>query len=120
ITALVKAGVDPADQRIKDLRKTISELNQTSRQAGFQKLQQDIAGTVGIIGSLEAKAQRLRDALRQATTVDKVEQLQRRLNDVNAELNRLGVNTDRYGKGMGQATGAANAFGTEIARIVQD
>lgn len=120
ITALVKAGVEPADARIKALQQTIAELNSSLQAAQTQAFNNSLKATGSLILDAERKVQRLAENMRLATNEDQIARYGRRLADATKELDRLNSVGGVLSRTMNGVSGGASAFGTEIARIVQD
>lgn len=120
ITALVKAGVEPADARIKALQQTIAELNSSLQAAQTQAFNNSLKATGSLILDAERKVQRLAENMRLATNEEQISRYGRRLAEASKELDRLNSVGGVLSRTMNGVSGGASAFGTEIARIVQD
>ncbi|PTX14461.1 hypothetical protein C8N40_111126 [Pontibacter mucosus] len=128
LNTLLSAGLSPTSKQVlklaDDIESLSGEITKAEKAASRADLFVSFQKTGKIIPDLEAKAQRLRAAMRNATDVKDIERYGKRLQVVNnelAELNQRGrmaaMNT---ANGMNRLAGSAGTVNMEIARIVQD
>lgn len=120
ITALIRSGVDPADNKIKTLQQSIASLNQQLQSASANAIIGQFQQTGSIINDLNGRISQLKSQLNFATSEDSIASLNRELADAQKELKRLqtiGLSADQL---MQRFSASSNSVGTEFARIVQD
>lgn len=120
INGLIKAGVDPADARIRSLKDSIAALNAQIGQSRVDALENGFERTGSIILDLNNKITNLRQKINFSTNEASIASLNKELADAQEELKRLntiGLTADQQ---MRRFSSSSNAVGTEFARIVQD
>lgn len=120
INNLIKAGVDPADSRIKGFQSSIEALNATISQSNANKITGEFQQTGSIVNDLNGRIAQLRQQINFATSEQSIASLNSELANAQAELKRLAVVGLTAEQQMKRFGSNSSAFGTELARIVQD
>lgn len=120
INALIKAGLDPANEEVKQLQATIQQLNAQIAQSKAAELGAQFQRTGSLILDAENKVAALKRTLTFATNEESIASLNQRLAEAQKEVDRLknvGLSAGQVMRRFGQQT---NSVGVEFARVVQD
>lgn len=120
INALIKSGVDPADDRITKLQKTVEQLNAAMEAQKAERFGRAFALTGGLIHDAEVKARSLQKSLNFAKSEADIKRYAAELAEVNKELDRLRALAGKTGAVVARVGSQVSSAGVEFSRIVQD